>query len=312
MIHRKSPNKKKPNRTTPHDITLMRLTMTRFLTIIIAASLLCGTTLQAEVLDMRGVVAGEPTLAHHYTFEGDASSRLEDMAGEVDLVEAAYGDGDTAAILYDAGWSAGNTAFTPQRLGSGTTGGAALVGSTITIGGSVTIECLIKTDSVAGGGNGFALVAGKWPNRGYFLFENASSDLGAWVGNGSQVFLDTVPGDWYYLTAVYSQDGANTTIDTYTANLSAGEETLTHTHLTQSGVFGTGEQHLGIGAFATQTGTLQEAFAGSMDEVAIYDGALSASAVQAHFDALLVPEPSAFALLLGLAALAASTRSKRA
>ena len=147
---------------------------------------------------------------------------------------------------------------------------------------------------------------------GYFLFENGEGDLGAWVGNGNQLFLDATPGDWYYVTAVYAQDGANTTIDTYTANLSAGETALTHTHLTQSGVFGTGEQYLGIGAFATGTGSLQEAFAGSMDEVAIYDGVLCASAVQAHFDALLVPEPSALVLLFGVVAAAALGPARRA
>jgi len=265
-----------------------------------AAGVLFCSAAQAEVLDLRNLVATEATLAHHYVFEGDASSRLEDLAGDLDLSEMAYGTGSTTGIVYEAGWSAGNTAFTPQRLGSGITGGAALIGSTIDIGSALTIEALVKTDTVAGGGNAFAVVAGKWPNRGYFLYENDGNQLGAWVGNGSQTFLDTTVGDWYYVAAVYSHDGANTSIDTYTANLSQGDDALTHTHLAQSGIFGSGPQHLGIGAFATGTGTLQEAFAGSMDEVAIYDSALCATTIEGHFDALMIPEPSAFVLLLGL------------
>ena len=265
--------------------------MKRFiLTLLFAA--LAAAPAWATVADMRTAVLAEDGLYHYYAFEGDETTRVVDDLGDLDLVETAYGSGDVAEIVYDAGFDATTQAFTPQRAGSGIEGGAALLGDQIDITDTLVVEALLQPGTVAGGGNAFALVAGKWPNRGYFLLESDTNELRVWVGDGQQPFQQAAADEWYYVAAVFENDGANTTINTYVANLTAGDETLTHQTLTQTGIFGAGMQYLGVGAFATGTGGLQEAFGGTLDEVALYNQAVDQATFQAHLDALYEPGDS--------------------
>ena len=244
----------------------------------------------ATVADMRSAILAESGLYHYYALEGDETTRVADDLGDLDLVETAYGTGDVDQIVYDQGFDSTTQAMTPQRVGSGTDGGAALLGDSIEIGSTLVVEALLQPAEVAGGGNAFALVAGKWPNRGYFLLENDTNELRVWVGDGQQPFKQATIGEWYYVAAVFEQDGANTTINTYVSNLTAGETDLTHQTLNQSGIFGPGMQFLGVGAFATGTGGLQEAFGGTVDEVALYNQVVGESTFQAHLDALYLPD----------------------
>jgi hypothetical protein len=94
------------------------------------------------------------------------------------------------------------------------------------------------------------------------------------------------PGHWYYITSTYEVNGDSTTINSYLADVTAGETAL-HWLVEDAVASGTLplSSPLGIGAYF-HNGTFDHAWSGSLDEIAFYGRALDAAELQLHLDAL--------------------------
>ena len=95
-----------------------------------------------------------------------------------------------------------------------------------------------------------------------------------------------VPGDWYYVASTFRTEGAETTVNTYVANLSRGEPTLYHVvdDRTAAGAPASGRLGIGMG-FDPQVANAYP-WCGSLDEVAIYDAVLDRKTVENHLSTL--------------------------
>ncbi len=277
-----------------------------------------------DVSQLRAAAAATSGLIHHYTFEGeDLAGRMEDKvaSGGIGLQPMAYGsDGDVFDIVYAFGLDHSTTAMSPQRLSrnAGGEGGAGLVSvADVAFPGTFTVEALLRPENVeTGGQTGFAVMAGGWTDsqRGYFLaqLENHPNDtLGTIVGdsptesdNRREIGDVLVPGHWYYVANTYESLDDGTIINAYLADVTAGETTLRLLveDAAASGLLPSNAP-LGIGGLF-HAGTFQEAWSGSLDEIALYGRILGATELQGHLDALYghaVPEPSNLLLFtLGL------------
>ena len=178
--------------------------------------------------------------------------------------------------------------------------------------------------------------------RGYFLWQGTmggghdpdtfpqggdgfSSLTGGWTPACENTILTPLAANnWYYVATCYEVDtGAlpddhsddTTVVDSYIADLTAGQTTLTHTTLTITGLaqnsydynvpgtFGIGDRFDGSG----------ETFPGVLDEVYLYGSneQVCCPDFQAHLDALLIPEPATMTLLLLGGALVTARRRRR-
>jgi hypothetical protein len=251
-----------------------------------------------RVREMRELVAKHPQLLHHYTFEGDRSlgEHLLDRKGGVHLREVAFGAGSVPEIQYLSGLDASTTAFTPQRTGP-TSGGAALItAADIALPTRLTVECLVRPFNSCG--EGYAVCTRAGPDqRGYFVRKSGRGQhLGTVIGNrphGSGIGVRFVPGHWYYVATTCTHDGKQTSVNLFVANITAGQETLTHVgghSFTVPGTYGTAAP-LRIGmAMLPEQGDCY-AFAGSIDEVAIYGDVLGQTELQQRLE-VLVREPT--------------------
>jgi hypothetical protein len=109
--------------------------------------------------------------------------------------------------------------------------------------------------------------------------------------NDRPTVMDYTPGDWYYFAVVASYDsGANqTTVSWYGADLTLGESlSLYATDNTTFQGDWSGTSQVGIGNFLNGT---QEYLQGLVDNVALTDGLLSQSDIEARLSALYVPVP---------------------
>lgn len=282
-----------------------------------------------EVAGLRQTVASTPGLIHHYTFEGaNLAQRLEDKvaSGAAGLQQRAYGSaGDVDQIVYAFGLDHSTVALSPQRLSgtAGGEGGAALVSvADLLFPDTLSIEALIRPENVeTGGRTGFAVMAGGWTDsrRGYFVtqVEDQPNDaLATIIGNSltepdnrREILDSLVPGHWYYVANTYEAQNDSTIINSYLADVTAGETTL---RLLVENAVASGSiplsAPLGIGGLY-HAGAFQEAWSGSLDEIAFYDRVLDRTEFQLHLNALYgqtVPEPATVAqlavglLLLGL------------
>ncbi|MEN6493311.1 MAG: polysaccharide lyase family 8 super-sandwich domain-containing protein [Thermoguttaceae bacterium] len=276
--------------------------------------------LPTDVAQFRQSVAGTSGLIHHYTFEGQSlAQRLEDKvaSGAVNLQQMAYGSaGNVDEIVYAFGLDHSTLALSPQRLSAAASGegGAALASvAALALPRTLSVEALIRPENVETGGQaGYAVMAGGWTNsqRAYFVaqVEKQPNDALATIIGDSLTESDNrrelpgslTPGHWYYVVNTYQSDGANTIINSYLADVTAGETTLRQllTDALASGSIPL-DSPLGIGGLF-HAGAFQEAWSGSLDEIAFYDRVLASSELQLHLDALYsqaVPEPSAVVLL---------------
>jgi hypothetical protein len=251
-----------------------------------------------RVREMRELVAKHPHLLHHYTFEGDRSlgEHLLDRKGDVPLREVAFGAGSVPEIKYSPGLDDSTTAFTPQRTGP-TSGGAALVtAAEIVLPPRLTVECLVQPFN--SWGEGFAICTrAAADQRGYFVRKSGRGPhLGTVIGNrphGSGISVHFVPGHWYYVATTCTHDGKQTTVNLYVANVTAGQEALTHVggrSFTVPGTYGAAAAlRIGMGMLSDQGDCY--AFAGAIDEVALYDDVLGPTELQQRLE-VLVREPT--------------------
>ena len=262
---------------------------------------------------LRDAARSGPGLLYQWSFEGaTAGDRLQNTGtgatsgSGATLQAVAYGsEGSTARIGYGMGLDETTTAMSPQRIGrlSSTAGGALLATTgSVALPTAFTVESLVRPELVEVGGSiGYAVMAGGQAtgNRGYFLVqqEAAGNDaLSTIVGdsisqsdNVGRTLGAFVPGHWYYVANTYTVSGSQTMIDSYVADLTLGQTAVTRAVATQqaSGRPLTTAQ-LAIGGYFA-SGTAQEAWSGSIDEVSIFGRTLSPSEVQARLDNLYRP-----------------------
>ena len=252
-----------------------------------------------------GARAAAP-LAYQWSFEGaSAGDRLQNTGtgANATLQAVAYGsEGSTARIGYGMGLDETTTAMSPQRIGrTSSTAGGALLATTgsVALPTAFTVEALVRPELVeAGGSIGYAVMAGGQAtnNRGYFIVgqEGASSDsLTTIIGdsisqadNVGQTVSTFVPGHWYYVANTFTVSGSQTTINSYVADLTLSQTSVTRAVTSQvaSGKPLTAAQMAIGGYFAS--GTAQEAWSGSIDEVSLFGRTLTAAEVQSRLDSL--------------------------
>ena len=269
----------------------------------IVAGLAMATAAEGAVVDLRNAAAAEAGRFQQFTFE--ASSGANSVSGGLTLATATYGSG--TGVTYVAGFDNSSLALKPQVLSS--TSGAGLKSSgTVVYPRTMTVEALVRVDgSTVLDENQYIVVGPGGPNRGFFMMyrqndlKTGIGGLGLSDGNALRDILgnaNTEPtlGDWLYIATTYTMTASpsETVVNAYVANLTAGERTLTRTlsDVTISGIASTTAAALGVGMFS---GTSGEAFNGAIDEVTLYNTAMSQSALQAHLDAVYVPEPTALA-----------------
>jgi chondroitin AC lyase len=262
-----------------------------------------------HVATFREMAATTAGLLHQWTFEGDRQEdRLTAAVGSIGLVPRAYGtEATTADIAYGPGLDATTTAMSPLRLGrlADSAGGAALATTgPVSLPTSFTIEALVRPDHLeAGGVTGFAVMAGGWRTgtRGYFLAqqEGTTTDALATIVGDSLTQPDNVatilpgldPSHWYYVASTYTIADSQTTVRSYLADVTAGEQVVRVAVLDQvaSGTPPTSAV-FGIGGLFTD-GILQEAWSGSIDEVSVYGRALATTEIQDRLASLYTPPP---------------------
>jgi len=307
----------------------------------------------ATTIDLQNAALANPALMHGWNFEGaDDTAAGADMRGLVNLVEHNNGNNhptDPTHIVYDVpGFDTSSNAASTWRDVPGTDfqhGDAFLTDAEIAPPTAFSYEVLLKTGVVPidGGTWDLGYILSHRPEygpRGYFLwqgtvagphdpvtFPQGGAQLGSLTGrwNASDentIVASLLPDNWYYVATCYlvdtgllpdDQTDDTTYVDSYVADLTAGQTTLTHTSLTingasydynDPGVFGVGKRFDGSA----------EAFPGVLDEVYLYESDLSGDTFQAHLDELLIPvaEPSTVVLLvLGALCLIPMVRRRR-
>lgn len=256
-------------------------------------------------VSLREAAAGVGGLLHQWSFEGSGEAALADSRGTAPLRPLAYGtQGDTTAIAFGGGAGIGSTAFAPQRLGRtpSSAGGAALVTTgTVSLPTSFTVEAVVRPDLLEADGRlGYAVMSGGWSDnrRGYFLAqqEGGRDALATIVGDhltepdNARTLVDAFePGHWYYVATTYDTRDGQTTVNAYVANLTRGQTAASRvvTNGTASGTPPTSAP-FGIGGLYTN-GILQEAWSGTIDEVAVFGRTLAPSEVQARLTTLYAP-----------------------
>ncbi len=255
---------------------------------------------------LRDGARADSALLYQWSFEGTTAAELLRNSGTGSgggLQSLAYGsEGSTAAIGYGMGLDESTTAMSPQRLGrfSSTAGGAALATTgSVTLPAAYTVEALVRPELLETGGSiGYAVNAGgqNSNNRGYFVVQQegaAADSMSTIIGDSiSQAdnratFAATFePGRWYYVASTYAVSGSQTTINTYVADMTGGQQQVTRAITAQvaSGVPLT-TARMALGGFLSGT-AMQEAWAGSIDEVSVFGRTLSPADVQSRVDAL--------------------------
>jgi len=242
--------------------------------------------------------------------------------GGANLSEQSYGPTGVGALGYNSGgWDGTSTAASTYRLdpGNDAEDGAyfrATGASQITLGNNFSFEAIVQADhaTLSGGSFNLSYIISSRPasDRGYFLTQggpipSTGVQFASTMGNGhnasnTNTIVPTITvGNWYYLAGSHvANPGVDVTWTNYYADLTAGDMALTTAgpFTNSGGTYGLATaMDFGIGGRWDG----QEAFDGQLDEVSFYNTNLGAAAFQANLDALLIPEPSRFALLgLGL------------
>ena len=287
-----------------HAILKLRYRMTLAVVFAAATAVLMSVPAFGSVVDLRGIVSGEAALVHHYTFEGatDAERLLDKAAGGDDLSVVSYGTGSTTigaanGISFTGpAWDGTTTTLTPYNDGGGISSGGAGLSTVSNIGlpATMTVETIFRPMATPSG-EGYGLSARPTGGqRGYYLMEDANNRLPTVIGddyygadNNRTVLAYFRPGEWYYMVNTYDVSGGNTTINSHIANLSQGDTGLTKVldGVVASGSYGTSAP-LGVGLADWVGQSLQRAYVGQIDEVAIYNAVLDQAAAQTHYTAL--------------------------
>lgn len=276
-------------------------------------------------------------LLHLWEFNGP--NVLEDSVGGLDL-NYAPGEGNVGGAMghaYDVSFSESDysgygRAYRPYYVDASmsSTAGAGLTGSGFTSPNQFTITAIVKADQkTSGSAVNYLFQTRPGSDRGYYLVQDedntpagTTSGLGSIIGNNfgdAEIPVGhTDDGHWFYMAAVIdlTSNPGQAIADIYSADLTAGgpltlvADDKTWNSANPSSLAGaTGI--FGIGNFAidrdgnTSAEASQEWFQGAFDYVAIHNGLLSQSDLEAElrFKSTEIPEPASL-VLLGLAGVA--------
>lgn len=295
----------------------------------LAALLLLSQRVPAEVIDYQQLIQSHPDLIHRYSFDGDSAERLQDQQGSAHLNEKTRGS-NVVPISFIPGFTIpGRTATSNAVLttrhptevhnGAGLTTADADLNDFLSLPSTLTVEALFRPDEdTLPTGTNHAYIVTSRPaseSRGYFVMQSQVSiegtdksrlrtNIGSDFESDGEVefLLPLTPGNWYYTAATYEVDTASdtTTITAYIADLTGGDATLNPlgSKTVQGSYLGDAPLTIGLMSDAAyDTFGYQHFFPGAIDEVALYSALLDQPTLQSHLTAILVPEPSAFALL---------------
>jgi hypothetical protein len=277
------------------------------LVLTVSVALLLSPAAKAAVSDLEALQQANANLVFQYGFEGsDDSTRLADTSGNGYALQRRAGTdgGDVNNIQFVAGFGGVGQAYQPSydtsdyRLGAGLN----TISTAVPISDNVTVEAVFQLDSyqaVTGTTSAYILSArgnNTSTRRAYFLrqmndgSDRVTSTLGDTFGDTPAV-LNYTPGDWYYIAMVASYDSVanQTTVGWYFADLTAGDSSLAVVtdNTTFQGIW-SGPGQFGVGNFLNGN---QEYLQGRIDNVALTDGLLSQSDIEARLSALYVPVP---------------------
>ena len=264
----------------------------------------------AAVVDLRAKARANPSLMHHYTFEGphqgpsgvatnlSHDGYLLDRKGELHLLAW---KNTSDPVSYGPGIDALSRAATGEKvtLDQSTGRGAAwYTTNAITLPEALTVECVLRPNRKPEVYSGY-VVGTRHPDdsdrRGYFLLINTSGKFTLQVGNPAAVsFSDELETNhWYYVVTTFdvTASGATTqtVINAYFADLTA-DGPLTHAlaNHTVSGFnarYSVNPSQIGIGCI-WNADSRQYPSPASIDEVAIYGSVFSAETIDKHLEAL--------------------------
>jgi hypothetical protein len=258
-----------------------------------------GAAPAGPVARLQSLVAVDPHLIHHYPLAGAApEDQRRDRQGSLHLEEVVMGSGqgDGQVDYLPGGPDAPRQAVRPFRAGQhGNAVGAALqtVGPLVPP-QAMTVELLLGYDGPGQQQEGAISVAlGTRADRRECAFLVAAVDEGRLVHllDAHAPWLETgyclVPGHRYYLASSFQVVDDRTIVNTYVADLTAGDRTLKHVLTDGLAPGNPAEGRLGIGKGFD--GELAHAYPwpGVLDEIAIYDAALDRSIFESHVEALL-------------------------
>jgi len=289
----------------------MTRNITTTLLLTLMGGLFCSSASQASVYSAQ--VLSDPSLVAYYRLNETSGTTAVNEQGNISL-DGTYTNSPVQTNPGPrtpdfVGFDSTNTAVTSGG-GAGDVG-VSIDGAALGSLPSWSIEAWARPTDVLGnnapgqGQNIFVRQAGGF-NDDVFLGIHPEgsnlSTLGRWAliqrddGTSTRATLtdsvDAVNDQWYYIVATY--DAAPGTLTLYVDGESVGSTTNAAT--------ARGLSALGADAYiARWSGAFNRNFIGDVDEVAIYNSALSASDVLSNFQAASIPEPSSL-FLLGLGA----------
>ena len=270
--------------------------------------------LAGTVAGFRALVSAHPRLIHHYTFEGVTPlEKCRDRQGDLDLTKAVMFETSGAGeIEYRCGGIDQSTdAIRPERASrKGNFGGVALqTESVFHPPPALTVELLLSFEGFDGPVQGqFAAAVATRQSADRCGFFVVAADEGhlvhsfdasaSWIESQPEsvpqqwyslagAFRVLVPGDWYYVASTFQNQGKQTIVNTYAANLSRGEPTLHQLVRDQTADGTPASGRLGIGmGFDAQLANAYP-WSGRLDEIAIYDAVLDRKTLEEHLSALV-------------------------
>ncbi len=273
-----------------------------------------------SVAQYSAAAAANPNAIVQYGFDGltDVEQR-QDSAGDNDLEYF----GGTAVTFSKSGFDWSSEAFRPNRGASD----GLITSNAISLPETASFDAIVRPDTLPSNvfTTGYAFGSKQGNNRNYWLLEISKDQTGQeglytlagdgynsghWTEVGGS---DYTADDWYYVAVTMSYDsGTNkTTINTWSANLSSGQRTLTpvSTNFQANGTFANSLQ-MGVGIL-NNGGTPLQPFIGDIDEISLYGGLLTQDDFQSHLDQIYIPEPATVLIWSLLAGLAIGLRRRR-
>ena len=244
---------------------------------------------RAAVVDLRKAIDNESSLIHHFSFEGPRedtnSPRLDDKAGTSRLTETF--NGGATSPLYESGMDSLSRGGAPRYLdGTFGTGSAWRTTNAIALPSTMTVECLFRPDELPDHETYVLGTRDATNQRGYYIRQSDGGNLETRVGEGAYrpIVSSFETGHWYYVVSTYSVSAGKTTINSYYADLTAGDE-LQHSIVdeVENGTYGSSAM-LGVGCLSLVT---SQYFAPcTIDEVAMYNSVLDEDDIKYHLSEL--------------------------
>lgn len=271
---------------------------------IAAVVLVAAPSAFASMLDYQAAVQADSSAVVQYSFDGTTAAERQDngigtaMYDLTEVDETTEGD-----ITFSTGFDDTSDAFTPFiSSANGSLGAAYHTTNTLGLGTSASYEAIVCPASDSGAGYITAAYSGN-NDRSYFALADGGAFHARIGANGGTHIISYGADNWYYLAVTMDYDGANTTMNTYYANLSAEDPSLvqTQTNVVQPGHFTSAAAHgIGVLNYAGFSDPTLAYFDGEIDEIVFYDGVKGFNDFDANLGLILseVPEPGSMVLIL--------------